>query len=126
MLKKNIYPIGRYRGVTKAVVAELVRNGFGVIHDWTEEGSSETIDRSACAMEDIWAATHCDAVLMMWSDDMRGAWVEMGAALAKGIPVIVVGVEKREFCIFMEHPAVIHFPSLADAIAFMRRQNGEA
>jgi hypothetical protein len=121
---KKVYPIGRYRGVARAVVAELVRNGFEVVHDWTEEKPDRS--RSLIASDDIWAATHCDVVLMMWSDDMRGSWVEVGAALAHHIPVIVVGMEKREFCIFMEHVGVAHVPSLAEAIALMEKLNGKA
>ncbi len=120
---RTVYPIGRYRGVTRTVVETLEHRGFIVLRDWTKEDPGGT--RRAAAVEDLYAATHCDVVLLMWTDGMKGAWVEVGAALASGVLVIAVDA-RREDCIFLDHPRVEHVQYLGDAIALMERLNGKA
>ena len=122
-MPKTIYPVGRYRGITRAVVTELERRGFTVVRDWTKEDPGT--HRSSIAVEDLYAATHCDVVLLMWTDGMKGAWVEVGAALAVDALVIAVDA-RREDCIFLDHPGVEHVQHLEDAIALMEKLNGKA
>lgn len=121
-MPRTVYPVGRYRGITRTVVAELKRRGYIIVHDWTKEDPGGT--RRSAAVEDLYAATHCDVVLLMWTDGMKGAWVEVGAALAVGALVIAIDA-KREDCIFLDHPGVEHVRYLEDAIALMEKLNGK-
>lgn len=70
--------------------------GYPVISSWIDQcGVGETSDWpslwEACISE---ASSACALVLICRNDDtLKGAWAEMGAALAVGSPVFAVGID---------------------------------
>jgi hypothetical protein len=90
--------------------------GYPVNSTWIDEaGPGESADLS-----DLWvrcigeASSAAACVVYREKDDvLKGAWSEMGAALAAGVPVLGVGI--REFTI-ANHPGVRHFDEMSDAM----------
>jgi nucleoside 2-deoxyribosyltransferase len=86
--------------------------GFVVTYDWTltdafdengvvidPKGVPDNPKRARYFSElDLRGVRTADALVLLGQPDMKGAWVETGAALALGIPVIAV--EPLPACIF--------------------------
>lgn len=70
--------------------------GYPIISTWIDEaGEGESAD-----LNDLWErcireSSSCSALIVYREpeDVLKGAWVEMGAALAVGIPVLAVGLK---------------------------------
>lgn len=101
----------------KAVMQAVRQAGGHITYDWTEGGrvtdlATDAPRVSSAEIEGVRAAD----VLVLLIPGGRGAHVELGAALALGLPVIVVGGHHDE--IFYHHPLVVRLPpSPPDAIA---------
>lgn len=122
----KVYPVGRYRGVTRAVISALRAKGFEVVHDWTQATRDEDFyTRRATAHIDDEAVRACDVLLMMYTDGMKGAYFEMGMAHGLGKTIIVIDADRKD-CIFHYHSDIEHVDSLDSAIALMEKLNGEA
>lgn len=95
----------------------LRADGFPIISTWIDEaGKGET----AC-FTDLWRrcvdeAASADAVIVYRQPDevLKGAFVEVGAALAVGTPVYAIGCDEFSF---VHHAGVIRCQSLAQALA---------
>lgn len=91
--------------------------GLPIISTWIDEaGAGESGDLSdlwrRCILE---ASTASALVLYREPDDvLKGGWVELGAALACGVPVFAVGIE--EFTIARDK-RIRHFATLDAALA---------
>lgn len=100
----------------------LLRDKIGepIISTWIDEaGAGESSD-----LDDLWRrcvaeASSCD-VLIVYREPgevLKGAWVEVGAALAHGKPVYAIGLD--EFTI-AKHKRLTHFADMKEAIAAAR------
>jgi hypothetical protein len=69
------------------------------------------------AVEDIYAVEDADAFVLLQTSKSEGKAVEMGVALASGIPVIAVLFGKTLSNIFQHHPGVLVVNKLDDAMA---------
>ena len=94
--------------------------GEPIISTWIDEaGPGESAD-----LDDLWQrciaeAVNCDVLIIYREPDdiLKGAWVEMGAALAYGRPVFAIGLEEYTIA---KHCAVRHFKDMRDAIEASR------
>jgi len=94
-------------------MAQLRQRGIEVALDWTDsaERDLDTFgvsddERRDEAHADLDAVLASDAVWVLTSGHpTSGMWCEMGAAMARGIPVVVSGPD-REACIFSHHDGV--------------------
>jgi hypothetical protein len=89
--------------------------GAPIISTWIDEaGEGESAD-----LHDLWRrcieeSCACDHLIVYREpqDVLKGAWVEIGAALASGKPVYAVGLDGFTIS---KYRGITHFPSLADA-----------
>lgn len=102
----RVYVATKFEAKDRArrVMRALEDAGHEITHDWTreEDGDGEDFLR-ACALADLAGVLSSDALVLLVEPGMRGAFVELGAALARGVRVVVSG----------ETPCI--FASLADA-----------
>ncbi len=104
----GVYVAGKFEEVAavRAAQAALQDAGFGITHDWTGESSAGKSPEEIgpfleiCAENDYVGVTEADAVLLLNHDRAFGAMVEMGMAIARGIPVFVVGHKIRDNIFF--------------------------
>lgn len=75
-------------------------------------------------LQDIEDVKTADAVLVFGTldEDLRGALVEAGCAIAMGIPVIVAGTSKS-FGTWQYHPGVVRTQSLDRALEYLQEMN---
>jgi len=118
---------GNYRKV-REVTDRLVEAGHTITYDWTravgefDEDGKLLVDPAAdlspeqqlhFAHEDTNGAMLCNALILLWTPDMAGAYIEVGMALTVGtIDVHVVGCPR--FTIFWALPQVRHHNTLED------------
>ena len=103
-----------------AMWAELRAHGAPIIATWIDEaGEGQTGEHAELAERCIREATQAQAVVLYCEpgDILKGALIEVGAALAVGIPVFSVGdcesLSKRTFC---KHPLWTECDTLRAAI----------
>lgn len=108
----NIYVAGKWgnRERVRYWHKVLRDNGHRITCDWTDHEYPEVGQEHLLrwyAVADINGVVACDLLIAIFQEEYRyrGALVEMGAALALGKPVWVLGEAERS-CIFMEHPLV--------------------
>lgn len=100
--------------------------GEPIISTWIDEaGVGQTADFNDLWQRCLREATTCQVLIVYREpeDVLKGAWVEMGAALAAGVPVYAIGLE--EFTI-AKYAGVKHFPDMKAAIAAARSFRQEA
>lgn len=71
--------------------------GYPVISTWIDEaGEGESQDLSDLWRRCISEASTADVLVLVRENDevLKGAWIELGAALASGVPVIAIGIEQ--------------------------------
>jgi hypothetical protein len=120
------------RAEAKEVMRQLIAAGHVITHDWTEEEEMEGADSLArdkhfalCAEADVRGVRNADWLLLLHGPDMRGAYVELGMALASGVRVLVVdgakpGADPALTCpIFYWLPQVRHAPTVEAALALL-------
>lgn len=94
---------------------DLRAAGAPIISTWIDEaGEGESAD-----LHDLWdrciTESRCCKALIVYrepADVLKGAWVEIGAALAAGKPVYAVGLDGFTIS---NYRGITHFASLADA-----------
>lgn len=93
-----------------------------IISTWIDELYPEDMDGlwQRCISE----ASNAQAFLILRRPEevLKGAWIELGAALASGVPVYAVGIE--EFTVAKDK-RIRHFPNLVEARAAIRSALGE-
>lgn len=94
--------------------------GEPVISTWIDEaGEGETADFNDLWQRCLRESASCQVLIVYKEpeDVLKGAWIEMGAALSSGVPVYAIGLE--EFTI-AKYEGVTHFPDMKSAIAAAR------
>lgn len=95
--------------------------GEPIISTWIDEaGPGESRDLSDLWRRCINEASTADVLIIYREagEELKGAWVELGAALASAVKVFAVGIE--EFTVARDS-RIRHFPSMKQAIAATRR-----
>ena len=94
--------------------------GYPINSTWIDEaGAGESKD-----LADLWRRCVAEAssaeVLVLYrqpSETLKGGWVELGAALASGVPVFAVGIEEYTIA---NDKRIRHFKSMADAMSVLK------
>ena len=94
--------------------------GYPIISTWIDEaGEGESQD-----LADLWRRCVAEAssaeVLVIYCEPgeaLKGAWVELGAALATGVPVMAVGIE--QFTVANDK-RIRHFPSISSVMEALK------
>lgn len=130
----NIYVFGKKEQLTQIryLQAELRQAGHFITFDWTvvvgyfqlsKDVITAEIDRNnaVCDIEGIKVA---DCVVGYVPDKLpfRGAYVELGAAIALGKPVLLIGHGMDE-CVFVHHPLVKIFDKMSEVIEFIKTED---
>lgn len=90
-------------------------------------GTTETPENAVRFwVEDLEDAGSADALMILGVEDdtLRGAFVEVGYALAKGVPVIVVnseGPQAFDYGSWVYHPEVIRVSNLDEALEAIKQ-----
>ena len=98
---------------------ELRAAGVPVLSTWIDEaGEDQTVDYAELAERCVREILVADAVLLYCEpgEILKGALVEVGAALAAGKEVRCVGECDTLSRVFCRHPAWREFPTMAAAI----------
>jgi hypothetical protein len=96
----------------------LRASGVPVVSTWIDEaGEGETVDWAALWDRCIAEARSAKALVLYAEDGeaLRGAYVEMGAALGAGVPVYLA--TPLDYCTAARHRGVTWCPSVDAAIA---------
>ena len=111
----RIYVATKFTNMQRAsvVMRELEKAGHTITHDWTVP-EHNTRSRIQCATDDLEGVKSADAVVLLRVDGMRGAWIEVGAALAQKKLVIVLDYDGEP--VFLELPQVYKAKSIEDVI----------
>lgn len=111
----------------RAAMAALRAEGFEISHDWTSAADEYPDDNAPPhvaerhARDDMRGVRAADVVLLLTSPKAagRGCWLECGAALALGIPVVCVQSGGRPMPPFV-HMFDFVVANMTDAIAACR------
>lgn len=97
----NVYVAGKWsrRHEAAALAFRVMDRGHDITHHWwNEEDPPADTELGArrefyalCAAADVDAVLNADAMILLHDAGCRGAFVELGIALADGVRVIVIG-----------------------------------
>ena len=119
------------------VILALDGHGHTITHDWTADirngiynvpGKLTDAQMHGLADADIVAVQEADAVVLLYRAGMRGAWCEVGAALALGKPVIVLDDEDKITddaapCVFLYHSLADRQRTITGVLALLAFYN---
>ena len=109
----KIYVAGKWTDKERVskIMRILEKHGHEITFDWTV---SENKNFKESAIHDIRGVKEADAFYLVYSEDMKGAWTEFGAALALGLPCYIQA--EAAYCnnIFLSHPLVRFAYTLGD------------
>ena len=90
------------RGRAQEIMNTLALHGHEITFNWTCSAEADANQ----AIQDYMGVLSADAfVLIAEHEGMMGAWVEMGIACARNIPVYILG-DKGDRCIFLQLPNI--------------------
>lgn len=126
----KVYVAGKFEDRQR--VAEIMNalrgKGFQISLDWTGESVAGLSVQAANEKEtevaalDLVGVAKADALALVGHPNLKGAWVEMGAALALGIPVVILNPEKLDTCIFSHLCEQV--PNEAELVLALQRIRG--
>lgn len=86
------------------LMRRLESQGHEITHDWTKiDPTCETTDiekQIKISGDDLLGAINSDFVVLLWHPNLKGGLVEMGAALALGKQVALIGGPEYLGCVF--------------------------
>jgi nucleoside 2-deoxyribosyltransferase len=97
----NVYVASKFENQSETKYAQklLEQAGHSITYDWTQNDETRRDEPgflAACAENDFAGVAKADALVLLGAPLMRGAYVELGIALAYDIPVVVVGRHECE------------------------------
>jgi hypothetical protein len=102
---------------------DLRASGVNIISTWIDEaGEGESKDLADLAHRCIAEAANADALIIYAEpgDDLKGALVELGAALVYSVQIFAVGPVLKPSSAFTHHRLWREYQSMADALAAAR------
>ena len=116
----KIYVAGKYeeKKAVREVISAVEQAGHEITLDWTND-PSEGVD---AAIADLQAVEKADALIIIPHPRSKGAYTELGAALALRKQVFILQKEPltEDQCVFLFHPLamqVISLPALLNVLA---------
>lgn len=95
---------------------------YRIVSSWIDEaGAGETKDKSDLAQRCIREAYEAD-ILLLYAEEgeyLKGAFIELGAAMAFNTPVCIVGPALPDSSAFLSHPHIYRFDNVDDALTFI-------
>lgn len=120
----KFYVMGKWeeREEIRKLQAELRRLGHIITIDWTWHNEDDPGFPSQYAVEDIIGACSADACVGRFINkhNYKGALIEMGASLASGKRVYIIG-HAIDSCLFVGHPLVQKFDTELEFLSFVRQ-----
>ncbi|KKN86889.1 hypothetical protein LCGC14_0264510 [marine sediment metagenome] len=101
----KLYVAGKYtdRERVSEIMRILEKQGHEIVFDWTKSSNN---DFREVALEDLRAIKEADAFYLVYSNELQGAWTELGAALAYGLPCYVTYEAIHSHNVFLNHPLI--------------------
>ena len=122
----NVYVATKWENKdgARAAMATMRAAGHTITHDWTavEEAGANLAE---CAIDDVDGVERADVLLLIPHAGIKGAWVEMGVAIANFIPVLIIDNPWARKCIFEHLPGVVHVADVEAAIAWLAEYQGQ-
>lgn len=102
----------------------LRAQGYEIISTWIDEaGEGETTNRRGLAERCIEESKNADCLLLYCEagDYLKGAFIEIGAALAAYVPIFAVGKPLPDSSVFCSHRLWFQFETLDDALQHIEK-----
>ncbi len=98
--------------------------GYEIAEDWTHHEYSDKGYPVEYAQADIEGVKNCDVYVGRFVADYnyKGAFVEMGAAIALGKEVCIIG-HAADSCIFIHHPCIKQFNNNSEFLSIIKDMN---
>lgn len=120
---KNVFVSGKIGSENEPaeVIALLEAKGYNITFNWTEAPHLRPYEANKeksldLAIKEIDGVKDADILILMLHDKGVGMFVEFGAALAKGIPVIAIDNAIEPRSMFLYHPLVMRVSSVERAL----------
>lgn len=130
MSKPRVYLAGPWVEREKAseYATKLEASGFHITHKWwlyegEDQDKEEPDFLENCANSDVKGVYTADVVIVINSVKSEGKAVETGLAIAKGIPICLIG--KKSINIFYNLSYIAKVDTLEEAIEWATKQVGE-
>lgn len=133
----KVYVASKFENMEAVRAAHKVLRdrGHRITHDWTNEcadgleGTELHRYLRDCAAHDVSGVMNADAVVLLFHEGMRGAWIEFGIGLGLGLHLVTVGAKPGHFdmpgsCIFLELPYVKNVATVEEAAAYLDAKDG--
>lgn len=117
----KIYVAARFDNKEEAIEAmhRFWGEGHEISYDWTvHEGAEYGAEASRQAMLDLGGVATADVFVLLASENMRGAFIELGVAMALYKRIYVVNSPGNT--IFYSHPLIHHVKSIDEVINKLR------
>lgn len=105
----RVYVAGKWeeKERVREIMAQLMAAGHTITHDWTTEVPGDEAHMRANALRDCNGVGLADVFVGIFEKDLayKGAYVEMGIAIARDIPIYILG-HAQDSNIFMYLPQV--------------------
>jgi nucleoside 2-deoxyribosyltransferase len=121
----RIYVASKFenKDAVREAMQKVRERGHIVTHDWTNEDETQYVRVPArhdrymrdCAQADVDGVRTAGLVIVLNHPQGKGMFVEMGIAIALGIPVALIDADAAR-CIFFHLPLVQRFESVDQAL----------
>lgn len=95
--------------------------GCTITCDWTRRIGESGVDNNSKAADEDLAGVTCADVVVVLLPGRIGTYIEIGYALAKEIPILVVGENERPST-FFHLPEFTHFKRVEDLLSHVKEQ----
>lgn len=132
-VRRKVYVAGSTRDVERVNAVQATARAFGcdITFDWTgpegeirTDGPWDTASEQGAriALREIEACRDADLIILLFppSGGGLGCWIEMGAGLASGGEIWVVGAQRDS--VFWQHPAVMRMDDVADVVVRLHQE----
>lgn len=108
------------RETVRLIYSRLVAAGHCITLDWTHHENDSLEDKIRWAELDIEGVRQCDCLVAVFQYErhQRGAFMEVGAALAWSKPVIVIGKAENTSTL-LHHPLVVKVDNVGECLDFI-------